>query len=130
MAWDNKIASSEAAWALITEGVTKARLETHRLRHLMVRGMKMVEKSPSKDHLYQMAGDIFLGAPRRIEALETVLDRTSLALSKMGESYLSARLPFDDKALVEEAVDPAGGFKKSRVERLARRWLQKVARDS
>ena len=86
-------ASSEAAWALITEGVTSARLEAHRLNHLMTRGLKIVEGSKAKDHLYQVAGDILLAAPKRLQALEIDLDRTALALSKMGDSYLSARLP-------------------------------------
>jgi hypothetical protein len=120
-----KRGSSEAAWALLTEGVTAARLEAHRLRHLMNRGLKVVNESDHRDHLYQMAGDILIGGPKRMTALEIALDRTALALAKMGEDYLQSRLPIDEKTLVEEAVEPAGGFKKSRVERLARRWVKK-----
>ena len=133
---DDRKASSEAAWALITQGVTTARLEAHRLRHLVVRGMKLVEWSPEKEHLYQMAGDLFEAVPRRLQGLEVALDRTGLALSEMGKDYLSARLPLDAKVLVEEAVEPAGGFKKGlqhkrvghdRVARLAFRWMRKHA---
>jgi len=123
----DKQASSEAAWALITEGVTSARLEAHRLRHLISRGLALAEGSPEKDHIYQMAGDIILGLPKRLARLETVLDRTSLALSKMGEDFLSARLPLSEKQLVEDTVESAGGFRKSRVEGLASRWLRKQA---
>jgi hypothetical protein len=121
----DKRGSSEAAWALITEGVTAARLEAHRLRHLMNRGLKVVNESEHRDHLYQMAGDVLVGGPNRMTALEIALDRTALALSKMGEDYLKSRLPIDDKTLVEEAIEPAGGFKKSRAERLARRWVRR-----
>lgn len=120
-------ASSQAAWALITEGVTAARLEAHRLQHLIDRALKIVEQSNHKEHLYQVAGDLIVGAPKRLLKLEQDLDRTALALSKMGETYLSARLPLGDKSLVEEAVDSAsmgGGRRKSSpVDRVASRWL-------
>jgi hypothetical protein len=121
----DKRGSSEAAWALITEGVTAARLEAHRLKHLMTRGMKLVNESEHREHLFQLAGDILAGGPQRMTGLEIALDRTALALSKMGEDYLKARLPISEKTLVEEAVEPAGGFHKARIERLARRWVRR-----
>jgi len=104
-----KTASSQAAWALITEGVAGARVEAHRLKHLVNRGLKLVEESEYKEHLYQVAGDLIKGAPRRLEKLEMDLDRTSLALAKMGQTFLEARLPLHDKAEVDEAVLPAFG---------------------
>jgi len=105
----HKTASSQAAWALITEGVAAARVEAHRLKHLINRAMKLVEQSEHKEHLHQMAGDLIQGAPRRLEKLEIDLDRTSLALAKMGQTFLEARLPLHDKAQVDEAVLPAFG---------------------
>jgi len=106
---ESKQASSQAAWALLTQGVTSARLEAHRLRHLLSRAQKLVEGSKHKDHLYQVAGDIILSVPDRLQRLETMLDRTSLALSGMGEEFLSARLPISEKQLVEDATTPAFG---------------------
>jgi hypothetical protein len=127
----DKQASSQAAWALITEGVTAARLEAHRLQHLINRGLKLIEDSEHREHFYQLAGDLIVAAPKRLARLEQDLDRTALALSKMGETYLSARLPLEDKTLVEEAVDSAsfgGGRRKSTpVERVAARWLEQQA---
>ena len=120
-------ASSEAAWALITEGVTSARLSTHRLKHLVTRGLKIAKESPERDHIYQMVGDLILAIPKRMLELEVHLDRTALALSKMGEDFLGARLPLSDKQLVEDTLEPAGGFKKSRVERVASQWLRRQA---
>lgn len=114
-------ASSQAAWALITEGVAAARVEAHRLKHLINRGMKLVEESDHTDHLHQVAGDLIQGAPRRLEKLEMDLDRTSLALSLMGQKFLEARLPLHDKAMVDEAVLPAfggGGMRYASVEAL------------
>jgi hypothetical protein len=121
----DKQASSEAAWALLTEGVTSARLEVHRLRHLVKRGLKLVDVSHEREHIHQVAGDLLQAIPKRIHQLEVVLDRTSLALSKMGEDYLTARLPLDEKQLVEDAVEPAGGFKKSRIQRVAHEWMRR-----
>ena len=91
VAMDNdrqKVASSEVAWALLMEGVTEARVELHRLKHLTSRCMKLVESSTSRDHLYQVAGDIIQDVPKRISRIENVLDRTALALSGMGDCLL------------------------------------------
>lgn len=124
----HKQSSSAAAWALITEGVVAARIEAHRLKHLVNRAMKLVEQSDHAEHLHQIAGDLILAAPRRLEKLELDLDRTSLALAKMGESFLEARLPLHDKTQVEEAVKPAFGGGGHRygyaVEQVALRWIQ------
>ncbi len=121
-----KEASSQAAWALITEGVAAARVEAHRLKHLINRGLKLVERSDYTEHLNQVAGDLIKGAPRRLERLELDLDRTALALSKMGEKFLEARLPLHDKTMVDEAVLPAfgGGGVRYAVDQLAARWIQ------
>ena len=119
-------ASSQAAWALLTEGVTRARVEAHRLQHLSNRAIKLVEGSEQKEHLYQVAGDLIVAFPDRLEQLLTVLDRTSLALAKMGEDFLEARLSLSDRAMVDEAVESAFGHKpmlRSEVERVAARYL-------
>lgn len=127
MSKNPKTASSQAAWALLTEGVTKARLETHRLEHLINRGLRLVEKSPEREHLYQIAGDVITVVPQRLEALKVALDRTGLALSKMGQDFLEARLPLSEKTLVEEAVQSAFGKaspRRSLVERVSDRYLE------
>lgn len=120
-----KTASSQAAWALLTEGVSSARVEAHRVRHLVNRALKLVESSEMKAHLQQVAGDIILALPQRLDQMERHLDRTALALSKMGQDFLEARLPLSDKNEVDEAVQPAfgGGKMRTSVERLAQRWV-------
>lgn len=123
-----KISSSQAAWALLTEGVTRARLESHRLDHLISRAQKLVDNSPHKEHLYQIAGDIIVSLPQRLDALKVSLDRTGLALSKMGVDFLESRLPLSEKVLVEEAVQSAFGKANPRhsrlISRVADRYLQ------
>lgn len=121
-----KSASSQAAWALLTEGVTKARVEAHRLQHMLTRAMKLVEASSKKDHLYEVAGDIISGAPARLDSLNMALDRTGLALSKMGSEFLDSRLPLSEKVMVEEAVASAfggTGTRQSLADRVAKRYM-------
>ncbi|MDB4278585.1 DUF4258 domain-containing protein [Deltaproteobacteria bacterium] len=128
---EGKTASPKATWALLAEGVSSARLEAHRLHHLMTRVMKMVDKSPAKDSIYQMAGDIIQVAPRRMETLERHLDRLSYILSVMGTDHLRDLLPISDRAMVDDAVEGAGPFgaSMSKSSRLAERYMaQRVAR--
>jgi len=122
----NRQASSSAAWALLTEGVTAARIDAHRLRHLLMRAEQLVKRSEHKDHLYQVAGDIISGVPQRLTSLEVNLDKTALALAKMGEAFLGSRLPLSEKTEVEEAVEPSfggGKLRQSAEDRVASRWL-------
>jgi hypothetical protein len=125
---NDRRAGSQAAWALLTEGVTRARLEAHRIQHMIDRVMLMVEQSDHKEHIYQMAGDVIVGIPERLTNLQVALDRTGLALSKMGEDFLSSRLPISEKNLVEEAVAAAFGSGQPRhsesVQRVARRYIR------
>jgi len=112
--WErSKRASSQATWALLTEGVTRARLESHRMRHMVNRILKLIEDSKEREHLYQVAGDVIEGFPERHDKLDIALDRTALALAMMGEEFLDARLPLSDKRMVEEAVSSAFGRPRS-----------------
>lgn len=119
----SKRSSSQAAWALITDGVVSSRIEAHRLRHLINRGLKLVETSDEKEHIYQVAGDLILYIPKRLDYLEGLLDRTSYALSIMGKDFLRSRLPISDRNMVEEAVEssPSFGGTMSKQARIANR---------
>ena len=122
-----KPASSQAAWALLFEGASKARVDAHRIRHMIERAMKMVESSKDKERLYQLAGDIIVGIPERLDQLETALDRTNLALAKLGEEFLESRLPAYEKAMVDEAVKSALGKSRIRTslsKKVVSRYLQ------
>ncbi len=126
-----KEASSEAAWALLMEGVVSARLEAHRLKHLVNRCQKLVDQSDKREHLYQVAGDAIVDMPNRLRRLETILDRTALALSGMGEDFLSARLPLSEKQLVEETLQPGFGGSQLRnsIENVSREWMLRKMRE-
>lgn len=120
------VAGSQVDWALLVEGVSSARLEAHRLRHLLNRAMALVQNSEKRDHIYQVAGDVVLGIPKRLDKLDSDLDRTLLALTGMGKDFLRARMTIEDKTLLDEASTsaPAMSVKQSSAARIARRCLQ------
>jgi hypothetical protein len=122
-------ASSQAAWALLTEGVTSARLEAHRLRLLLTRALTLCEKSAKRDHLYEVAGDVIQAVPTRLDNLERDLDRTSYALSVLGSDHLRDVLPMTDRKVVDDATEhakPFGGSGRARTSasRVADRFLR------
>jgi hypothetical protein len=124
--------SSAAGWSLITSGVTEARVEAHRLQKLITMAQRLVDGSDHKDHIYQVAGDLIMGMPRRLERLINDLDRTSYALAKIGEDHLRDRLPIADRATVDDGVEnpkPFGGQKpRTAAGRVAGRWIARNGR--
>lgn len=102
-----KQSSSEAAWSLLSGAVSDARVEAHRLRHLVNRGLKIVDglDKAQKESVYQLAGDLVDAVPSRLTKLENLLNKTSYALTMMGEDFFSSRLSLEDKTEVKEAVE-------------------------
>jgi hypothetical protein len=119
----NKKSSSQASWAVIMEGVSSSRVEAHRIRHLISRVQKLIDNSSEKEHLYQVAGDIIVSLPQKLNKLENSLDRTSYALSIMGQDFLRGRLPLSDRNQVQESIESAVRMKKESSRRVAYRFL-------
>ena len=126
-------ANSQAGWALITQGVTEARVQVHRLRHLLNRLISVSRDPRYSEILNRLLGDIISVAPGRVDDLEVVLDRTSYALSMMGEEHLKGRLPLKDLTEVEEAVEGSTPFSGPQersgltAEKLARWHLRRIS---
>lgn len=116
---------STVTWALLVEGVSAARLEAHRLRNQVARVLALVEQSEAREALYEAAGDLIMATPKRIEELERHLDRTSYALSVLGEEDLRDRLPLSDRKVVDEANEKP----KTMTARVADRYLSKRRAD-
>jgi len=87
------------------EGVSAARLETHRIRQLLNRALHIVENSPHKEEIYQRAGDVIITLPMRLSILDTLLDRTSYALASQGKDFLYSQLSLEDRKVVDDAED-------------------------
>lgn len=120
----SKTSSSQVSWALLTEGVTKSRVEVHRLKLLLDRALILVDQFEAKEHLWQVAGDIIQGVPERLAQTELALDRTAYALVLMGEDFLRGRLPLDDRRVVDDGIKTTPLVEKeSLASRVARRHL-------
>ena len=100
-----KIADSQASWALLMEGVSAARLETHRIRQLLNRALRAIDSSPRKEEIFQRAGDVIMSLPDRLTRLDTLLDRTSYALTLAGKEFLHSNLSLEDRTMVENATE-------------------------
>lgn len=121
----SRSAGSQAGWALITGGVSAARVEAHRLHQLLTKVLKLVETSPVKEHLYQVAGDIIVDFPKRLEMLEAQLDEINYALSLMGKDHLRERLPLTRRNRVDETVEGAQAFGAPMLRMTAKRVLHR-----
>lgn len=106
----SRSAGSQAGWALIAGGVNSARVEAHRLHQHLGKILKLVEQSNQREHLYQVAGDLIVDFPKRLEKLEQQLDETSYALTVMGSDHLKDRLPVTRRNRVDETVEGAPAF--------------------
>lgn len=126
-------AGSQAGWALITGGVNAARVEAHRLHQLLNKVLALVESSPQKEHLYQVAGDMIVRFPKCVQNIEDQLDETSYALSMMGKDHLKDRLPLSRRNVVDQTVEGAPAFgapmPRTSAERVLEKYLaRRVAR--
>ena len=103
-------------------------MEAHRLQNLVARALSLVEKSPQREHLYEVAGDVILELPKRVEDLGRHLDRTSYAISTLGKEHLRERLPLADRKLVDEAVDKASPLFGPALKRMSSRVAERHLR--
>ena len=98
------IASSQASWSILSQGVSSARVEAHIVRtHMnqMVEAIK--ENSQLADEIYKRCGDNFEALPRHLSKLERSLDRTNYALISMGSEWYRQRLTHEDREMVDMA---------------------------
>lgn len=100
----NKIGSSDASWAILTNSVTSAKVEAHQLGIFFERILKLVEKSNQRDHIHQVAGDMIKSAPETLDRLNTQLDKASYSLALIGSDFFGPKLPLDDKVEVITSV--------------------------
>ena len=103
-------ANSQAGWALVIEAIANARVETHRIRHLLNRLLTMSQDPRYAETLNRLVGDVVQSTPSRVEQLELALDRASYAMAMLGKEHLKGRLPLNDLTKVEEAMEGGQPF--------------------
>jgi hypothetical protein len=125
----NKQSGSQAGWALISGGVSTARVDAHRLHQLIKKVETLVNASEEKEHIYQVAGDLILAVPHLLERIEQQLDETGYALSLMGKAHLKDRLPVSSRARVDSTIEGSAAFGspmlRSTAQRVALQWLKR-----
>ena len=115
-----KVAINNSTWALLTEGVTSAQVGFHQIRQLLDRAVRLADDPEVKEAVHQRAGDILAILPERLDVLEADLERTAVVLVKVGDDLLSQGLALEDKARINNALEPA--------QKVAARWLAKCKR--
>lgn len=127
---ETKKANSQAAWALISGGVNDARIKVHEIHQLVDKVLKLVEKSSQREHLYQVAGDIIVSLPQRVQEAEGKLDGLGYALSLMGKDHLRERLPAAQREVIENTIEGVSAFnspmhraQEEMAHRVAKRYL-------
>jgi hypothetical protein len=126
----HRSSNSQAGWAVVTEGVCDARVQVHRLRHLLNRLVELSKDPRYSELLNRLLGDIVRAGPERIDKIETILDSTSYALALMGEEHLKGRMSLENLTKIEEAVEGVKPFGAPRErmssQRLARWYLRRT----
>lgn len=91
-------------WALVTSAVTSARVETHRVQHLVARIRKVLDSASDSDQevVYRLFGDAIHSLPENTDRLESNLDKASKALSDIGSDHFRKTLSPTDRSEVED----------------------------
>jgi len=127
-----KQANTEAMWSLLNGLVANARVESHRMRHLVNRGLAIIENDTEeqREHLYQKAGDLIVAIPERLGQLESLLDQANYALAKLEQDFLKSRVSQGVKKEIDEVMTPAIPVPAKQAElaqRIASRWEAQAA---
>lgn len=121
-----KQSSSQASWALLSQGVNEARVEAHKVGVFVNQIVSAVKGSEIEDEVYELIGDALMGLPKSLIVLEQSLDRTNYALIKLGDNFYRQRLSQDDR----ETVDIAARYNAipSGAKRIANLYIEKNKR--
>lgn len=121
-----KQSSSQASWALLSQGVNEARVEAHKVSMFVNQIVSAVKGSEIEEDVYELIGDALMGLPKALVVLEQSLDRTNYALIKLGDNFYRQRLSQDDRETVDMAARynaiPAGA------RRVATSYIEKTKR--
>ena len=112
--------AADASWALVTEGVTAARLDLHALETMLGKFEAVCKHPKYREVTAKLFGDLVKALPETLKSASRSLDRTSYALAKMGEDHLKDRLSLEDRAQVEDGVQSPQHTMRSH---LARRYV-------
>lgn len=96
-----------AQWCVLVQSVAAAQVEVCRLRAQFEQSIKAVEQGPEDDreHAYKFFGDLLVGMPDRMRALEGAVQRAAFLLAVAGPDTLRRTMPISDVSMVEETLE-------------------------
>lgn len=99
------IASSQASWSILSEGVSSSRVEAHIIRTHINQMVEAIKEHPKlAEEVFKRCGDNFEAIPKHMAKLERSLDRTNYALITMGKDWYRQRLTHEDREMVDMAA--------------------------
>ena len=99
------IASSQASWSILSEGVSASRVEAHIVRSHVNQMIEAIKKHPQiAEEIFKRCGDNFEAIPKHMSKMERHLDRTNYALITMGGDWYRQRLTHEDREMVDMAA--------------------------
>ena len=87
------------------ECLADARVVLLRLKKMVVRANTLVESSPQKNHIYEVAGDIVFNIPQVMADLERAIQGAALAAAKMDAAELEKLLPQREVKELQEIME-------------------------
>lgn len=76
----------------VVEELSDARLRCEQLKKFVSQAVRLIASSPSRDHLYEVGGDIIYGIPDALFKLDKALAATALAISRLDYEELKTQL--------------------------------------
>lgn len=96
-----KIATGNFKNFLLKE-VSDSLATTHKVKTLLNRAIEIVNASEEKEHIYQVAGDIIINLPKKLDRLENTLTKILYFLNIYMRKDLRTFLSVEDKSEIDE----------------------------
>lgn len=115
-----KQAAKEASGAhiFLAEEIGDARLRCAQLKKYIDRALQLIEKSPQRDHFFEVAGNLINNIPDTLLRLDKALGASAMAISRMQFEEIK------DELLPEKVDELESALEDTRVRRVVRRTQQ------
>lgn len=89
----------------LMEELTDARLRCEQLKRYIQDAVQLVEKSPQRDHIFEVAGHLLHGIPEALFKLDKALGATALAATKLDYDEIKQTLKPEKVEELERALE-------------------------
>lgn len=103
----DKPISGNGITVYLVEELSDARLRCEQLKRYVRTALELIEKSPHKDHIFEVAGHLLRGIPEVLFRLDKALSATAMATSKMDYDMLKQNLRPEKADELENVLEDA-----------------------